>query len=139
MTDLSKSGDTLGYPALVPMIKDKVMLHNQRLGKIENNKLPRCFIYRLMCSEGYRNYILATSTGTTVRHTAPNRIMGYRFALPQYSDNILIKFDNVINHFMIKSHDVINENIYLQNIRDVLLPKLMSGEIRVPIVDTEIQ
>ena len=33
MTDLSKMGDTLGYPLLVPTNK-KTFLHNQRLGKV---------------------------------------------------------------------------------------------------------
>ena len=36
MTELSKEGDTLGYPAFIPEVKEKVFLHNQRIGKIEN-------------------------------------------------------------------------------------------------------
>src|SRR6266536_108335 len=32
MTDLSKTGDTLGYPAFVP--GDRTYLHNQRIGKV---------------------------------------------------------------------------------------------------------
>jgi len=35
MTDLSKEGDTLGYPALVPLIKGKTLLHNQRIGLVQ--------------------------------------------------------------------------------------------------------
>ena len=30
MTDLSKSGDTLGYPIKVPVLENKILLHNQR-------------------------------------------------------------------------------------------------------------
>ena len=32
MTDLSKAGDTLGYPALVPRMLGRRYLHNQRIG-----------------------------------------------------------------------------------------------------------
>jgi len=32
MTDLSQAGDTLGYSAKVPELKDRVFLHNQRRG-----------------------------------------------------------------------------------------------------------
>jgi len=41
MTDLSKLGDALGYPALIPDSKTHRFLHNQRLGKIiiHNTKL----------------------------------------------------------------------------------------------------
>ena len=34
MTDLSKQGDTLGYGALIPDIKNRVYLHNQRIGLV---------------------------------------------------------------------------------------------------------
>src|SRR5579871_3642125 len=34
MTDLSKTSDTLGYPARVPAATNHRFLHNQRLGKI---------------------------------------------------------------------------------------------------------
>ena len=35
MTDLSKAGDTLGYPALIPMSPGRRYLHNQRIGLVE--------------------------------------------------------------------------------------------------------
>ncbi len=35
MTDLSKAGDTLGYPALIPDSPGRRYLHNQRIGLIE--------------------------------------------------------------------------------------------------------
>src|SRR5262245_17749427 len=34
MTDLSKGGDTLGYPLIVPGTDGRRYLHNQRLGKV---------------------------------------------------------------------------------------------------------
>ena len=34
MTDLSKTSDTLGFPALVPKPNGHIFLHNQRLGKV---------------------------------------------------------------------------------------------------------
>ena len=86
MTDLSKQSDTLGYPALVPSRTDnKRYLHNQRLGKIklkETNDVEFRYLYYVMCSRDYRNEILASCTGTTVKHTSPERIKQYRFLLP---------------------------------------------------------
>lgn len=35
MTDLSKAGDTLGYPALIPDTPGRRYLHNQRIGLVE--------------------------------------------------------------------------------------------------------
>ena len=86
MTDLSKESDTLGCPALVPSKTDnRRYLHNQRLGKIKLkaiNDVEFRYIYYVMCSRDYRNEILASCTGTTVKHTSPERIKQYRFLLP---------------------------------------------------------
>lgn len=85
MTDLSKSADTLGYPALVPARTDgRRYLHNQRLGKIliKDNDLDVRYLYYLLCSDRYRHEVLASATGTTVKHTSPERIKRFRFLRP---------------------------------------------------------
>lgn len=84
MTDLSKNMDTLGLPAWVPDFGDKVALHNQRLGLVQlvSEAGDRKFIYYLLSSSGYRAEVLASSTGTTVHHTSPKRILTYEFQLP---------------------------------------------------------
>ena len=90
MTDLSKTSDTLGYPALVPDRTDgRRYLHNQRLGKVNisnSNAVDRRYLFYIMCGHGYRNEILASSTGTTVKHTSPERIKQYRSRLPPMPD-----------------------------------------------------
>ena len=90
MTDLSKQSDTLGYPALVPASRDgRRYLHNQRLGKVVpkgTGELHIGFLYYLLCSANYRHEVLASATGTTVKHTSPDRIRRYRFSLPPLSE-----------------------------------------------------
>ncbi len=86
MTDLSKQSDTLGYPALVPACRDgRRYLHNQRLGKIslkETAEIDARYIYYVMCGAEYRHEVLSSATGTTVKHTSPDRIKQFRFLLP---------------------------------------------------------
>ena len=86
MTDLSKESDTLGYPAFVPTCaKSRRYLHNQRLGRISFKKPAKTdakYLYYLMCSADYRHEVLASATGTTVKHTSPDRIRRFRFLLP---------------------------------------------------------
>lgn len=83
MTDLSKAGDTLGYPAVVPA-DDNVYLHNQRLGKVllRSADVEQDFIYWLLRTNHYRAEVLASCTGSTVKHTSPGRIQAFRFLLP---------------------------------------------------------
>ncbi|BAH37222.1 MAG TPA: restriction endonuclease subunit S [Gemmatimonas aurantiaca] len=86
MTDLSKQSDTLGLPAFVPARSDgRRYLHNQRLGKIlvkDQQAIDSRFLHYLLCSADYRNEVLASATGTTVKHTSPERIKRFRFSRP---------------------------------------------------------
>ena len=86
MTDLSKQADTLGYPALIPASPNGLrFLHNQRLGKVvlrDPESTHKRYIYYVLCSKEYRDEVLASATGTTVKHTSPERIKRYRFPLP---------------------------------------------------------
>jgi len=45
MTDLSKEGDTLGYPAFVPKYSKNIFLHNQRLGKVVDSRIDLFFLF----------------------------------------------------------------------------------------------
>jgi type I restriction enzyme, S subunit len=131
MTDLSVNGDTLGFPALVPTIQSKILLHNQRLGKviINNNSIEKGFLYQLLLQDNYRQYILSGATGTTVRHTSPNRISSYKFILP--SQSILKIYERIFTSLRNKEKINFLQSNTLSKLRDELLPKLMSGKVRV--------
>jgi type I restriction enzyme S subunit len=85
MTDLSKEGDTLGYSAKIPALKGARFLHNQRLGLVQpkSNKFDLNFIYWLMRTPGYQQFIVSSATGTTVKHTSPSRICEFTFRAPE--------------------------------------------------------
>ncbi|MFA0356843.1 restriction endonuclease subunit S [Vibrio breoganii] len=84
MTDLSKQADTLGYSALIPEIEGHRILHNQRVGLVENisNEIDKEFLYFLLRSKEYRHHVVSGATGTTVKHTSPTKILSYEFQLP---------------------------------------------------------
>jgi type I restriction enzyme, S subunit len=75
MTDLSKASDTLGSPALIPEHPaGKRLLHNQRIGRVEviaPDRVDVAYLYATLRSEAYRRQVVASATGTTVKHTAP--------------------------------------------------------------------
>ena len=85
MTDLSKGGDTLGYSAKVPKSKNgEIYLHNQRIGLLQyqSKDVYEDFIYWMMRSSDYQQFIVGTTTGTFVRHIPPAPIKKYKFYLP---------------------------------------------------------
>ena len=132
MTDLSKEGDTLGYPALIPENVDEIYLHNQRIGKvIIKSDLPKYFLYFLMKADEYQWYVLGASSGTSVMHTSPTLICNYSFLLPP-SDKIE-KFNTLSGNSLKKVAKNLSQIHTLKKLRDTLLPKLMNGEVRVKI------
>lgn len=83
MTDLSKGGDTLGLPAVVPA--GHTYLHNQRIGLIkvtDPTQLYEPFLGYYLRNRSYRSHILGSATGSTVRHTSPSRIENFVAEIP---------------------------------------------------------
>ena len=85
MTDLSKSADTLGYSAMVPEIDGTTWLHNQRVGLVQirpGAQVDKFFLHYLLRTDEYRHWVVSSATGSTVKHTSPDRICAYQFYLP---------------------------------------------------------
>ena len=115
MTDLSKQGDTLGYSALVPKT-NRVYLHNQRIGLVDayNPKADKMFIYWLMRTQKYQKTIVATSSGSTVKHTSPSRIYDVEVDLPPI--DVQKKIAAILSALdeKIAINRAINENLFEQ-------------------------
>jgi len=132
MTDLSKAVDTLGFPTFVPDNSELRFLHNQRLGKvdIQNQQVGKHFIYRCLCSKAYRDEVLSSLTGTTVKHTSPKKILA--FQVPFSGSGIEALFDEQCIALTVKQQQCNQNDVALSKLRDTLLPKLLSGELRIP-------
>lgn len=133
MTDLSKEGDTLGYPAFIPLHHkaDVLYLHNQRVGKVQfyDEKECKFFFYMLMKQDVYQQFIVGSCTGTSVKHTSPTMIGSFTFAKPPQEK--MHDFDRIVGQKFAKIFVNQKQIQTLENLRDTLLPKLMSGEVRV--------
>ena len=84
MTDLSKDGDTLGYSAKVPFSDKRIYLHNQRIGLVQfkNTDINKDYLYWYMRSPFYQKTVLTTASGSTVKHTSPDRICNISIPVP---------------------------------------------------------
>ena len=105
MTDLIQNAPILGGCAIVP--EDNKFLHNQRLGKITNldeNRIDKKFLYYCLNEENYRGQIRGSATGSTVRHTAPERIYNTKINIPSSLEtqkriaSILSAYDDLIEN-----------------------------------------
>lgn len=89
MTDLTPSAQALGYPALIP--DDGITyLHNQRLGKLIDYIGDKQFLFQLLNTEKYHTHIVSTASGTTVKHSSPNKILSYKNYFPSPAEQTQI-------------------------------------------------
>lgn len=127
MTDLSKNGDTLGNTALIPNVNFKTFLHNQRVGKFEFQRDEFLYYVSMLTNySSFKNYILGTATGTTVRHTSPTRIE--EFFLIKPNRNILLNFNKLIKPTMDNVNNSFSQDYYLKELLSLLLSKIATTE-----------
>ena len=80
-------------------------------------------------TDEFQNHVYGYTSGTTVLHLAKDGVPSYQFLIPP--KEILEKFYRLASIIMQKNHDNHYQIESLTETRDALLPKLMSGEIRV--------
>ena len=94
--------------------------------------LSTAFIACLARDSNFRKHCEQSMIGSSGRQRVHNSCFdSYHLALPQ-GRNVLAKFDELGVPAFAKAGSHSNENKTLANLRDVLLPKLISGELRIP-------
>lgn len=128
-TDMTQDRVILGSPCLVPDFECEKIIFTHHIFAIRNLKIPRNFLYYYFKSKDFRERAEGYATGTTVLALPQKGVVGIDLYLPNV--DILERFNELIQSFIDKMNNLDKENELLKRIRDVLLPKLMSGEIRV--------
>ncbi len=92
--------------------------------------LPPEYGYLLARSDGFRNFVIAKMTGSSGRQRVPiDALASYFVASP--SQQIAKAFGDVVTPFFKRISAANVESRTLSALRDALLPKLISGELRV--------
>ncbi len=139
-----KNGDTLlaritpclenGKTAFVDFLKDGEI----GWGSTEfivlrpKNGMPEYFAYLLCRNEDFRNFAIQSMTGTSGRQRVQVDSLGkYSLSVPPSASSIGEKFGSVLNPVIAKIRQNSEEMSCLAEIRDSLLPRLISGSIKV--------
>ena len=86
-----------------------------------------------MSSDEFVDYTSRTSTGTKMPRTSWKTMAQYKMCLPP--EHVVSAFQNTARPLLDRLGDNIQESSTLTQTRDILLPKLMSGEIHLRIAD----
>ena len=132
-TDLTQDGDVLWNPALIfDNGGFQKMYITMDLVKVVSRvpEINSAFLYYLMKTKEFKGHCLGYANGTTVLHLSKKAIPEYKIVLPKNLEKIK-SISNVLEKFTLKISKNTKAIQTLSTTRDLLLPKLMSGEVRV--------
>ena len=105
-----------------------------RLKLISNHLSPYYLFYTLL-DRRYQNYIYGASTGTTRKSASAGVVTDFALIVP--TDELTNRFEIVIGELRRTLNNLLDKNANLRQTRDLLLPKLISGEIDVSKLDID--
>ena len=135
ITEQTLDGSLIGSPALIPELDAKKSIISQDLAKVVPEDISKEFLYHLFKTNSFDEYTTSVATGTTVFHLSLTAIGDYQFSLPPQDE--IDRFTNIARAIHNQKSVLLDENRVLAEIRDTLLPKLMSGEVRVSDINLE--
>lgn len=131
-TDITQEADVIGNPVMViGNPKYETLLFSMDLVKVisKSKNYTNEFLYLLMKSREFKEHCLGYSNGSTVLHLSKKAIPEYEMKLPP--DSLIIEFSKKVKPLVQKQFRNQTQIRTLTALRDTLLPKLMSGEVKV--------
>lgn len=131
-TDLTQNAEVIGNTELILSLNGyKNIIFSMDLVKVIPKKT---FPYRftlatLLRDYKFKSHSLGYVNGTTVLHLNKKALPDYIINLP-LKDNLLFEVEQKLSVLYHKLAEIIAENEKLKLIRDQILPKLMSGELK---------
>jgi len=100
---------------------------------IKNNLIKPYYLFSFLCDDRYQGYITGASTGTTRKSASAGVLTGIDVVIP--SKLIINEFENKVFKLRKLLNNLLLKNYVLRQTRDLLLPKLISGELDVSDLD----
>lgn len=100
---------------------------NDVLGFEVNDLKTESYLFNLMYQDTFFDFMMATSKGSKMPRGDKKAILGWNIVVPPLI--LRIFFSEKVSDFYTVGHLRDHENTILTNLRDTLLPKLISGEL----------
>ncbi|WP_300188948.1 restriction endonuclease subunit S [uncultured Alistipes sp.] len=131
-TDLTQNADVIGNAELL-LTKgnyDSIIFSMDLVKVLPNDSFPHRFLLAAMLkNKVFKGHCLGYVNGTTVLHLSKKALPEFEIKIPSESEA------NVMNDTLASLYkrmaEVLQENDRLTRLRDTLLPKLMSGDLKI--------
>lgn len=108
---------------------------NDVLGFEAKDSDTECYVFNLMYQDSFFDFMMATSKGSKMPRGDKKAILEWGLIVPPL--NLRLFFSEKVSKFYTSSYGRHHENITLAQLRDTLLPKLISGERRLDQIEAD--
>ena len=132
-TDMTQHRIILGSPAIIPALsgeKRYLFTHHTYAVRFRAGcEKWKLYVYFSLLQPDFREVSEGYATGTTVLALPRDSVLNYSIAFPP--ENLRVEFDAQVSCLIAATEAAERESDTLTALRDTLLPKLISGELRV--------
>jgi type I restriction enzyme S subunit len=131
VTDMTQDRAVVGRVARIPKTEFSEMIISLDSAKIvPDKKLPNAFFYATLRFGFFGNTIKEFANGSNVLHLKPDLAYQMKSIIPD-DEALIKKFDKLIEPYFNLIDNLNLENQNLKKTRDLLLPRLISGKLKV--------
>lgn len=131
-TDLTQKAEVVGNPAIILSTGDyDKLVMSMDLTKVvpKDARITTPLLHSILSTRKFKEHALGYVNGTTVLHMNKKAVPEYCFAIPKNLD-ILKGLTAILDNIYRMMSEIYAENLRLSSLRDTLLPRLMSGQIK---------
>lgn len=131
-TDVTQAAELIGRPAIVVGVnKYQTLVASLDVGIVRPHldQVSRQFLFGLFSTDAFQAHTFAHTSGTTVLHLAKEGVPSFRFARPPI--DLINNFSDCADPTVAMKQSTLDQIAALTELRDALLPKLLSGELKV--------
>jgi type I restriction enzyme, S subunit len=131
VTDMTQERRIVARAARVPRTAEPLYVMSMDLVRLAPKPgIPDAYLYAMLRYSEFSDEVKQHANGVNVLHLSPDRIEQFEFSLPDHDKRT--RFGDLCQPIL-EQCDVLNlKNANLRRTRDLLLPKLISGEVSVP-------
>lgn len=128
VTDMTQERRIVARAAWVPSLDQDFGIFSMDLVRIEPKPpVPKSFLYCFLRFSPFADEVKQHANGANVLHLSPDRIRDYRFAVP--SAKLMDRFAGLVGPSLELTDTLENQYEALRRTRDLLLPRLLSGQV----------
>lgn len=132
-TDVTQAAELIGKPAIVVGVENHTTLVaslDVGIVRPDPEQISRQFLYGLFRTDAFQSHTYSHTSGTTVLHLAKDGVGSFAFACPPI--DLVNAFSEVAESLAERRQTNTDQMRNLATLRDTLLPRLISGQLRLP-------